>query len=118
MRSYMLHYHHKARRNRTNRRISLVLLTFIVIVLGMLIGTNLLNSSHISASREYEKELYYKTIEVKEGDTLWTIADEYMDGEFDNKEDYINEIREINHVHDDTIHAGAYLTVPYYEIVE
>lgn len=118
MRSYMLYYHRRARKTKTNRHMSLVLLTFIVIVLGMLIGTNLLNSSHSSASREYEKALYYKTIEVKEGDTLWTIADEYMDGEFDNKEDYINEIKNINHVYDDTIHTGAYLTVPYYEIIE
>lgn len=57
---------------------------------------------------------YYRTIEVKAGDTLWSIADAYADSAYVNKEEYINEIKKMNNISDDTIHSGNYLTISYY----
>lgn len=99
---------------RLKKQTLLVLLTFSFIIGGILIGSSVLNSSRTSAATEYQEELYYKAIEVKEGDTLWSIANTYMCEEFDSKQDYINEIKSINHLTDDTIHSGSYLTIPYY----
>lgn len=57
---------------------------------------------------------YYRTIEVSDGDTLWSIADEYADFSYVSKDEYINEIKKINSISGDTIHSGNYLTVSYY----
>ena len=37
-----------------------------------------------------------------------------MSPEYDGIEDYIMEVRTINHLYSDGIYAGEYLTVPYY----
>lgn len=66
------------------------------------------------AGEEHEVYKYYKSVEVASGDTLWTIADKYMgEGSFD-KRDYIEEVKELNHMYSDDISAGEYLVVPFY----
>ena len=57
---------------------------------------------------------YYESIRVESGDTLWTIADEYIDGFNLSKTDYIAEVCQINQISEDEIHAGDYIVVPYY----
>lgn len=57
---------------------------------------------------------YYKTIEIKEGDTLWSIANQYADSSYISKQDYISEIKKMNSISDDVIHSGNYLTISYY----
>lgn len=58
---------------------------------------------------------YYTSITVNTGDTLWNIADEYIDYDFyKNKNSYISEVKLINHLEEDTISAGQTLVVPYY----
>lgn len=58
---------------------------------------------------------YYKSIIISNGDTLWSIAQEYMDEEhYDSTNDYINEVRKLNALGNEDIHYGEYLIVPYY----
>lgn len=57
---------------------------------------------------------HYKCITIEEDDTLWTIAEENYSEEYDSYEDYIDEVRFINNLTDDTIYNGATLVVPYY----
>lgn len=59
---------------------------------------------------------YYTDITVAAGDTLWDIADEYIDYEqYKDKDSYITEVRSINHIAEDaSIRAGQNLIVPYY----
>lgn len=59
---------------------------------------------------------YYTSISVKKGDTLWSIASEYMTAEYDSIEEYILEVKRLNHMDGDTIYTGRYLTVPYYSV--
>ncbi len=61
---------------------------------------------------------YYTSIEVQSGDTLLTIADQYMTAGYKNKKVYVNEVMSINGLSDSRIHAGEYLTVPYYSYVK
>ena len=56
----------------------------------------------------------YKTIEIGSGDSLWAIAEEYMDEHYDSVDDYIQDLKEINHLETDCIEEGNYLTVAYY----
>lgn len=59
---------------------------------------------------------YYKSIVVSGNDTLWSIAEEYMDAEhYDSINDYIKEVKHMNSLSDDSIHYGEYIVIPYYE---
>lgn len=57
---------------------------------------------------------YFTSLEIKSGDTLWSIASRYADEAYITVEDYIREIKAINHLPSDMIVEGHYLTVFYY----
>lgn len=62
---------------------------------------------------------YYKSLMISSGDTLWTIAQEYIDTDhYDSLHDYINEIKRLNGMRGDDINYGEYLIVPYYDTDE
>ena len=96
---------------RQKRMLALVVL--IIISLGILLGTsvNTLASSKADVG-SYNK--YYTSVRVEAGDTLWTIAEEYIADFNIDKQDYIAEICSINEICEDEIHAGDYIVVAYY----
>ncbi|MCI8991375.1 MAG: LysM peptidoglycan-binding domain-containing protein [Eubacterium sp.] len=57
---------------------------------------------------------YYTSVTIRPGDTLWSIAEEYMPEEYTDTKEYIEEIMELNHLHSYKIHSGGALVVPYY----
>lgn len=57
---------------------------------------------------------YYKQIEVQYNDTLWSIAEKYADSHYDSRQDYIREVKSINHLRSDMVKEGQKLVVPYY----
>lgn len=58
---------------------------------------------------------YYTNIEIQPGDTLWTLADAYMDENYESKEAYMQEVRELNSLNSDSqIVSGEFLLMPYY----
>ncbi|MGN0155573.1 MAG: LysM peptidoglycan-binding domain-containing protein [Lachnospiraceae bacterium] len=65
-------------------------------------------------SIEYDKS--FMSIEIENGDTLTSIAREYAVSEAEYT-DYIAEVKSINNLKSDTIHAGCYLMIPVYEEV-
>ena len=97
------------RRQRSVFAIAIIL----VVTLGILLGSsiNALASSDKDIS-SYNK--YYVSIRVESGDTLWTIADEYVEGFNLSKTDYIQEVCQINGISEDNIKAGDHIVVPYY----
>ena len=59
---------------------------------------------------------YYKSIAVANNDTLWSIAEKYMDEKhYDSIYDYIQEVKSMNALTDDVIHYGEYLIIPYFD---
>lgn len=58
---------------------------------------------------------YYKSIQIKNGDSLWSISNEYRKNSTLTVEEYMKELCEMNQLRSDTIHAGQYLTVVYFE---
>jgi hypothetical protein len=72
----------------------------------------------VTAERNTERIKLVTSIEVKKGDTLWDIASMYITDEYDNVNDYIEEIKESNRMVDDEIHAGSYIIIPYYADAE
>lgn len=57
---------------------------------------------------------YYKNIYVNCGDTLWSIADKYITDEYSDNFQYINEVMNINNMHDTSIKSGMKICIPYY----
>lgn len=54
------------------------------------------------------------SVYIQPGDSLWSIAETFYTQECGDFQDYIEEIKRSNRLKDDTIHAGAYIIVPYY----
>lgn len=79
----------------------------------VLTGSALMHSVRTNAGDGFK---YYTGITVENGDTLWDLADEYMDdAHYGNKASYISEVRSINHLDENcSIKAGQFLIVPYY----
>lgn len=69
----------------------------------------------VTAQRNVNRIKTVTSIEVKKGDTLWSIASRYYSDEYHNMNTYIDEIRDSNGLSSDTIHTGNYIIVPYYE---
>lgn len=57
---------------------------------------------------------YYTSIQIHTGDSLWSIAEEYISEEYHSVPEYIEELKRVNHLKNDTIHSGKYLVVSYY----
>lgn len=90
-----------------------------VIVAAFILVVFILTGGSISGFARARKEecasyKYYTSIMVERGDTLWSIALENMTPEYERIEEYIKEVRSLNYLYGDTIHAGEYLTLPRY----
>lgn len=60
---------------------------------------------------------YYESIRIQRGDTLWDIAAANRNPDYDGIEEYISEIRRLNHLRGDGILAGEYLMIPRYSYI-
>lgn len=78
-------------------------------------GSNFAAAKNNTAA-EVSIHKYYSSIKLKHGDTLWDIADTYMDDNYDSVYEYIKELKEINGLSSDDIQAGQYLTIIYHDI--
>lgn len=105
-----------ARKARARRQFLIVVAAFCVAVCLFLAGSSRMNSGQVQASSN--QEICYKSIRVNAGDTLWKIADTYMGTAYDDKNDYIDEVEEINHITDTDLQAGSYIIVPCASVIE
>jgi cell division protein YceG involved in septum cleavage len=68
----------------------------------------------VTAQRNTDRTKLVASIEIQKGDTLWSIASDYMSDEYEDMNEYIEEIKESNGLASDEIHAGNYIIVPYF----
>ena len=95
-----------------NKMIMLMLAVSIAICAGIF-GTSSLVDAHDNSVFESSNIKCYKSIELQEGDTLWGIAETYMDETYESVDEYISELNKINNLESDEIHEGCYLMVSY-----
>ncbi len=89
----------------------LIFVLSLVLILCILFGVN---SKKQNAEAATSNQKYYKYITIEKDDTLWTIAEEYCSEEYDSYREYVDEVKFINNLADDTIYYGGQLVIPYY----
>lgn len=88
---------------------------FSIFLILLLFGIVLLSVFSVNAQDKNKQDYkYFKSIVIEEGDSLWSIANEYISEEYKGIEDYIKELKSMNGLNSDTIHAGQNLIVAYY----
>ena len=95
------------------RNMFILLITVLLITIGCMIFGNAFSAGNASAADDL-KYKYYKSIEIEKGDSLWSIAKEYKTDAYENTQEYIDEIIELNNLSSKTIHEGQHLLVAYY----
>lgn len=111
-RTYIKRKYSTTRKNINNR--SKMQMTFIIIMI-FVIGSCLTGFAKFNP-KDSGHEKYYTSITIKEGDTLWTIAEENKTPEYRNSKEYIKEVCEMNHLTSYNITEGKHLVIPHYTV--
>lgn len=104
----------RIRRSREMRKnfLLFVMTLCLIVTTSVAVSSFRSNAKGDSAKETYR---YYKSITVSDCDTLWSIAETYMDDlHYDSIQDYISDVMHINNLKNDAIYADAHLIVPYY----
>ncbi|MDE5716964.1 MAG: hypothetical protein K2I53_04985 [Lachnospiraceae bacterium] len=101
------------RRREMRKNLLLFVMTFFLIVTASIAVSSFRSNAKNDPSQESDK--YYKSIVISDSDTLWSIAEDYMDeAHYGSVYEYIREVMQINSLTSDAIYADAHLIVPYY----
>lgn len=110
---------------RKRKQIFIWRIIFLMVISIFLLGISVFISedsvdAHTENMQQMERKIssgckYYTCIEVLSGDSLWSIAEQYMDDDYRTIHDYMEEVKEINNLESSDIHVGQYLMVPYYQ---
>lgn len=101
------------RRREMRKNFLLFVMTLCLIITTSIAASSFRSNAKNDASKETCK--YYKSIVVSDSDTLWSIAEAYMDeAHYESVYEYIREVMRINSLTNDAIYADAHLIVPYY----
>lgn len=97
------------KRNKINNNIIMLTIMVIFILSVLFIGSMRL----VKADEQIQYDKNFISIEIESGDTLTSIAKEYAISEAEYHS-YIEEVKSINSIKNDTIHSGCYLLIPVY----
>ena len=82
---------------------------FILAICVCFLGFRVTKADHPHTQKQITK------VEIKGGDNVWNIAEQYYSSEFGSLNEYIQEIEKINGISAEHVQAGGMLTIPYYE---
>lgn len=85
-----------------------------VICIPMMLSLVFTQSAEANDGSEEIFYKYYHRIEVSEGDTLWSIAQQNYHAQDQTIQEYIEEVLQINHRYSEIVYAGEELMIPYY----
>ena len=95
------------------RMIASVLGTFCAVILITSVFGGFYTSAHNNRIEEPVNFKYYKSIIIESGDSLWSIAEEYMTDDCTSVAEYVDGLKNINHIYSEYIQEGQSLIVPY-----
>ncbi|WP_175638940.1 cell division suppressor protein YneA [Metabacillus schmidteae] len=80
------------------------ILAFFVVLLAITVGITYTNKTDSLEN--------YHQVEIKKGDSLWTIADQFQDKHNISKQDFVKWVQEKNEIHSSTLTPGEIVFVP------
>ena len=104
----------KRRRQVAKQKMVLLLAVTLMITVGSIVFGTIFSSANNPAT-DIPQYKYYKSIIIEQGDSLWSIAEEYCTDSYASTREYINEIKQLNALTSETIHEGQHLVVAYYD---
>jgi len=112
-REYHIYKRNLRRRRELRKRSAMFIMTCCLIIICAVSYHSIKSSATSGDDMNFK---YYTSITVQDGETLWSIADDYIDySQYKNKNSYISEVMSINRIADESdIISGQKLTVPYY----
>ncbi len=84
------------------------------VLLALLLFSILFITKTVTAQRTVERRKQVISLEIQKGDTLWSIASAFYTNDYDDMNEYIEEIKDSNGMISDQINTGNYIIVPYY----
>ena len=102
------------RKQIAKRRMILLFAALFIITTGSIVCGSIFSSAKNPAT-DVSQYKYYKSITIKQGDSLWSIAQEYRTDEYEDIQEYIDELIQLNGLTSKTIHEGQHLVVAYYD---
>lgn len=107
------------RRNRkkqvARQKLIILFAAVFVISIGSVLFGSIFSKAHGNTVDEPICFKYYKSIQIKQGDSLWSVAEQYKTEQYANTQEYVDELKELNGLTTNTIHAGQHLMVAYYD---
>ena len=85
-------------------RILLINAILLIIILGTIM---------VNASDTKQPDKYYTSVMIEQHDTLWSLEERYNNGTED-RDTYINNIKQLNNMRTDIITEGRYILLYYY----
>lgn len=83
-----------------------------VVIVTFLFG-GFYTSAHNNRTEDPVDFKYYKSITIESGDSLWSIAENYMTDDYGSITEYIEFLKEVNQIHGDRIQEGQSLIIAY-----
>ena len=87
----------------------------VILFLFVLFAVFLLPERTAAAKNEPTGTYCILSVEIEEGASLWSIAEDYYSDDFGSIQSYISEIKRMNGISSDVLYEGAYLLVPCYQ---
>lgn len=102
------------RRKQQQRKMNMTIALTVIAALLLILAFSKLMTTTVTGSLDIEKEYY--SILIDNDDTLWEIAQDYVNLEYQSVNDFVQTIININELSSETIYSGEYLIVPVIEI--
>ena len=103
----------KRKKQVAKQKMILLLALTLIITLGSIIFGTIFSTAKDPAT-DIPQYKYYRSITIEEGDSLWSIAQEYRSDAYASTQEYVDELKQLNGLSSETIHTGQHLVVPYY----
>lgn len=84
---------------------------FVIILFICILGLFNANASEDKTKKQVNK--HYSSITIQPKDNLWGIAEKYV--QYESVPSYVDNIKKLNNMDEDTIYAGKSIIVYYYE---
>lgn len=103
----------KNKRRRKNGFYKLGFYMMLIFTAVVLIGTWKSHPQETHAQNE-QRYKYYTSVYVDYGDSLWSIAEQYISAEYKSMHEYIEEVKSINKLENEYLKCGDQICIPYY----